>query len=281
MTRLLPADTSIVRYVETDLAALAQTPRHFKCGIYLVCVQGWSVISTGAQQYEFRERGEMLFLAGGMLQLVERSDDFRVRVVLLPKTTFLSIVPSIDTALFNYIHEKPCYQHPATEEGDATWRQVGLWMDMACMLFSGELRIGREHLERNFLQSMLLWIYNSLPKKGLTDRTYTRKQWLCHQFLGLLHEHALREHQVGFYADKLCITPRYLNEVIASHMRGKTPKQLIDERLAVEIKTLLNDPHLSVAEIAMQCNFPDQSYLSRFFRRHTGCSPKEFRTRLL
>ena len=152
---------------------------------------------------------------------------------------------------------------------------------MARMLFSGELRIGREHLERNYLQSVLLWIYNSLPKKGLSDRTFTRKQLLCHQFLGLLHEHAVREHQVGFYADKLCITPRYLNEIVSSYMNGKTPKQLIDEQLAVEIKVLLNDPHLSVAEIALLCNFPDQSYLSRFFRKQTGFSPKEFRTRRL
>ena len=64
-------------------------------------------------------------------------------------------------------------------------------------------------------------------------------------------------------------------------MNGKTPKQLTDEQLAVEIKVLLNDPHLSVAEIALLCNFPDQSYLSRFFRKHTGFSPKEFRTRRL
>ena len=281
MPRLLPADTSIARYVETDLAALTQTPRHFKCGIYLICVSGRSIISTGVQQYELRERGEMIFLAGGLLQLVERSDDFRVRMLLFPKATFLSIVPSIDTAFFNPLHEKPCYQHPVSEAGDVTWSQVNLWMDMARMLFSGELRIGREHLERNYLQSVLLWIYNSLPKKGLSDRTFTRKQLLCHQFLGLLHEHAVREHQVGFYADKLCITPRYLNEIVSSYMNGKTPKQLIDEQLAVEIKVLLNDPHLSVAEIALLCNFPDQSYLSRFFRKHTGFSPKEFRTRRL
>lgn len=282
MTRFLPADTSIVRYFETDLVALTQTPTHFKCGLYLACVAGHATVSTGVQQYELYERGEMIFLAGGLMQLVDRSDDFRVRMVLFPKATFLAIVPSIDTVFFNHLHEKPCYHHPVTEAGDETWRQVGLWMDMARMLFSDELRIGRDHVERNFLQTLLFWIYNSLPKTDAVDRsTYSRKQLLCHQFFGLVHEHAIREHQVGFYADKLCISSRYLNEIIATFVAGKTPKQLIDEQLAVEIKVLLNDPHLSVAEIALMCNFPDQSYLSRFFRKHTGFSPKEYRMRCL
>ncbi len=282
MTSLLSTEISTMRYEETDLAVLTRTPSHLQCGIYVMCVGGRALLSTGVQQFELRCRGEMIFLTGGLLQLVERSDDFLVRMVLFPKATFLSIVPSIDTAFFNHLHEKPCYHHPETAAGNRTWRQVGLWMDMACMMFSSELRIGREHLERNYLQSLLLWIYNSLLQKGMVDRsTYTRKQLLCHQFFGLLHEYAMQEHQVGFYADKLCITPRYLNEIIASYMRGKTPKQLIDEQLAVEIKVLLNDPRLSVAEIAMMCNFPDQSYLSRFFRKHTGFSPKEFRLRCL
>ena len=53
---------------------------------------------------------------------------------------------------------------------------------------------------------------------------------------------------------------------------------MIDEQLTAEIKVLLDDPHLSVTEIAQHFNFPDQSYLSRFFKKNTGMSPKEFRS---
>lgn len=95
-----------------------------------------------------------------------------------------------------------------------------------------------------------------------------------------MREHSAQEHQVAFYADKLCITPRYLNEVIAQHIHGKTPKQLIEEQLTAEIKVLLNDPKLSITEIALHFNFSGQSYLSRFFKKHTGLSPKDYRVRL-
>lgn len=69
-----------------------------------------------------------------------------------------------------------------------------------------------------------------------------------------------------------------MNEIIALYVNGRTPKQLIDEQLTAEIKVLLDDPHLSVTEIAQHFNFPDQSYLSRFFKKNTGMSPKEFRS---
>ena len=63
-----------------------------------------------------------------------------------------------------------------------------------------------------------------------------------------------------------------------TYSNGKTPKALIDEQLTAELKVLLNNPALSIAEIASLCQFPDSSYLSRFFKKNTGISPKEYRT---
>ena len=71
---------------------------------------------------------------------------------------------------------------------------------------------------------------------------------------------------------------RHLNNITRTYSEGKTPKELIDEQLTAELKVLLNNPALSIAEIATACHFPDSSYLSRFFKKSTGLSPKEFRT---
>lgn len=94
---------------------------------------------------------------------------------------------------------------------------------------------------------------------------------LCHQFMQLIREHSTCEHQVPFYTEQLCITPRYLYEITTQYMNGKTPKQLIDEQLIAEAKVLLNEPCLSVTEIAELLNFADQSYLSRFSKRTPAC----------
>ena len=96
----------------------------------------------------------------------------------------------------------------------------------------------------------------------------------------LVREHGTRQHLVPFYADSLCITPRYLYEATTQYLDGKTPKQLIEEQLVAEIKVLLNNPALSATEIAAQLNFADQSCLTRFFKKYTGLSPKAYRLQL-
>ena len=62
-------------------------------------------------------------------------------------------------------------------------------------------------------------------------------------------------------------------------LNGKSPKQLIEDQLLSEVQVLLNDLTLTVTEIAERLHFPDQSYLTRFFKRRTGMSPREYRQR--
>ena len=279
MTKQVLADTEIIRYEETNLTALAQTPCHFKCGIYLVCVKGKAIISTGIQQYVFDEQTELIFLTGSLLQLLEASNDFQVRMLMFPKDVFLNAMLPIDTPYFNYTHEHPYYHHTNDERSQKTWRELILWMDMAQILFYEPMPQFRSQQEHNFLQSMLMWLFNTIPEKLAVNTPYSRTQLLCHRFMQLIREYGTQEHQVAFYASKLCISPRYLHKITVSHLNGKKPKQLIDEQLVAEIKVLLNEHYLSVTEIAEQLNFLDQSYLTRFFKNNTGLSPKEYRAK--
>ena len=70
-----------IRYEEGDLSALRRAPVHFRCGVYLVCVRGSAVVSTGIQHYRIGEQSELIFLQGSLMQVVEASGDFRVRMV--------------------------------------------------------------------------------------------------------------------------------------------------------------------------------------------------------
>lgn len=275
---LLPSDTATIRYEENNLAYLKQNPCHFKCGIYLICTQGESVISTGAEQYLFNEQTELIFLTGGLIQLIHASEDFKARILMFPKDVFLKAMLPVDTPYFNYTHEHPCYHHTEDKRSQTTWQQIVLWMDVAQMLFENDMPQFRQQQEYNFLQSLLMWLFNTIPEKLAVNNHYSRKQILCHQFLQLVREYSTREHQVTFYAEKMCISSRYLYKVTIEYLDGKTPKQVIDEQLLAEIKVLLKEPYLSITEIAEQLNFTDQSYLTRFFKNNTGIAPKEFRS---
>lgn len=262
-----------IHYDEGNLDFLRLSPLHFNCGVQILCTRGTCILSTGAQQFHLREMSELIFWGGSIMQLMEASDNFHVRLLLYPKKIFLQAAISLDTTYFNYMREFPQYDH-----GEESWKNVNLWIDMAQLLFSRPSPAFRERLELNFLQSMLMWIFSSIPDTYVSKaESYTRKQLLFHKFMHLIHEHAAQMHQVSFYAEQLCISPRYLNEITLSFSNGKTPKALIDEQLTAELKVLLNNPALSIAEIASLCHFPDSSYLSRFFKKNTGIAPKAFR----
>lgn len=279
MDTSLLSSLSGIYYEESNLDFLLPSPLYFNCGVQILCVHGNGVISTGAQCFHLQEMSEIIFWDGSIMQLLHSSDDFLVRMVLYPKRVFLQAAVSLDTTFFNYMREFPLYNH-GQEKDAQSWEKVNLWLDMAKMLFTQPAGLFKERLELNFLQSMLMWIFSTIPDTYVSvARSYTRKQLLFHRFMHLIHEHALREHQIGFYADRLCISSRYLNEITVAYSKGKTPKELIDEQLTVEIKVQLNKLELSVEEVAGICCFPDSSYLSRFFKKHTGITPKEFRNR--
>ena len=276
-TEILP-DTDRIRYVETDLAFLEGKPVHFICGIYLVCESGRCEVSTGAENFSLCAETELIFLAGTLLHRLEASDDFKARMILFPKDVFLKAMLPIDTPYLNYADEHPCYLHTSDERSRLTWRQACVWMDSAGMLFSGDYTSQyRELLEFDWLQSFLIWLFGTIPEKQESQSSSTRQQQICRSFMQLVREYAVQEHGAAFYAGKLCISTRYLHRATTLCLNGKSPTQIIEEQLLAEVKVLLDDPSFTVTAIAERLNFPDQSYLTRFFKRHTGISPRRFR----
>lgn len=273
------SDTDRIRYEETDLSFLAENPYHFRCGIYIACVSGGCEVSTGAESFRLCPQTELIFLNGTLLHRLEATDDFMARMILFPKDVFLKAILPIDTPYMNYANEHPCYVHTPDARSQTTWMQLCVWMDMARMLFCGDYRTQFSDMqEYSFLQGLLLWLFNTVPEKLEIHSRFSRQQLLCQKFLQLIREYGATEHSSSFYAEKLCVSPRYLHRATTQCLEGRSPKQLIEEQLLAEVKVLLSDPGQTVTSIAEQLAFADQSYLTRFFKRHTGISPRQYRS---
>ena len=280
MTADASIDVDALEYVEGPMESLHGSSAIFRCGLCLVCTSGGCTASTGASTYNMTTGTGIVFVTGTLLQLYDCADDLCFRGILFPKRRFTDVVANLDTALFNYMHEYPCYVYDGSAERIAAFSGMNLWMDMARMLFSGtfssdDLRVQEED---NFLHGLFLWMRRTLDIGGRAgesgkDRTVA----LCHRFLGLVHEFAAQEHSVQFYADRLCISPRYLNKITVRHVDGLSPKNIIDDQLLAEIKVRLVNSSLSITQIAGELNFSDQTYMSSFFRRLTGRSPADYR----
>jgi AraC-type DNA-binding domain-containing proteins len=118
-------------------------------------------------------------------------------------------------------------------------------------------------------------LYFSKKKYHITA-TLSRKEELFSDFQTLLREHCKKQHDVKFYAGKLCITTQYLSSIL-KEQSGRSASQWIQEALVIEAKDMLKSPRINVQQVADKLNFPDQSTFGKFFKKHTGISPMAFR----
>lgn len=99
------------------------------------------------------------------------------------------------------------------------------------------------------------------------------------KFIELVNDCFREQHSVRYYADKLCITPNYLNEITNSVMHV-TAKQYIQDKVIEESKRLLAYTHIPISEIAYTLHFSTTSYFVRFFRQSTGMTPLSYRNKI-
>ena len=103
-----------------------------------------------------------------------------------------------------------------------------------------------------------------------------RNEIIMEDFLKLVQKHYKQERSIRFYADKLCITSKYLY-VIVKNASGKSARQWIDDYVILEAKSLLTSTTFTVQQISDQLNFPSQSFFGKYFKREVGTSPAQYR----
>lgn len=103
-----------------------------------------------------------------------------------------------------------------------------------------------------------------------------RNSVLYDRFIKLVAKYHVQDRSVQFYADKLCITTKYLAKVVKG-ASGKTPSYWIDSYVILEAQNLLRYSRDTIKQIVYKLNFANQSVFQKFFKAHTGMTPLEYR----
>lgn len=128
-------------------------------------------------------------------------------------------------------------------------------------------------LLRTLLKAFLLKLMKSSEQQLISPDVDEKR---VYHFLSLLENHFTTEKSVSFYAEKLSLSSKRLNQILKGKV-GKTISQLLQERLLIEAKHLLFVGKNNIKEISFSLGFEDPSYFSRFFKKMTKLSPEEFR----
>ncbi len=95
-------------------------------------------------------------------------------------------------------------------------------------------------------------------------------------FIQLVEKHYRSERRVGWYAEQLNISPKYLSETVSS-VSKHSPNEWITKYVTTELRNMLRNTNKRIADIAVEMNFPNQSFLGKYFRENVGISPLKYR----
>lgn len=133
------------------------------------------------------------------------------------------------------------------------------------------------HILQAYMKAFLFQLSRLCSEIGFSlDRSGKRMRDL----FDLLERGFRAERQAGYYANRLGLTPKRLNEILKQRF-GSTLTQLLHNRLVLEAKREIAYGRKNMKEIAFELGFSDQAYFSRFFKVQTGMTPESFRHKML
>lgn len=140
--------------------------------------------------------------------------------------------------------------------------------------YTGQANFRNVQIEA-LLTLILVWLRRNQPQ-GQHSAPRSRSHAHFERFSELIESEHTARHDVAYYAAELGMSPAHLNVVTRGHS-GKSPLELIHERLLLEARRSLVYTTMTISEISYELGFSDPAYFTRFFKKATELSPKAFR----
>lgn len=136
----------------------------------------------------------------------------------------------------------------------------------------------REDIIRSMVEMLIYTVCEDFSRHSTNEESgnISRQESYFRQFIYELSAHYAERQGVGFYAEKLCISARYLTTIVR-RVSGLTVTDWMNRYLIMEAKYLLKYSELSIQEVAYRLSFPDQSFFGKYFKQHVGVSPSHYR----
>ena len=241
------------------------------------CISGEAIFTIDGNKYRFTPGQIIICPMESNILLLDITSDFSARLLGLSKHIWLaarsSFSPEVMQTMERAIHQGN-NSILETEFINNIFRQIDIIDKEAAN--SENIEYCRENIILA-VNTLLLYIqriskHSMMPQKSNVDNQ--DKQF--YDFRTLLGNNFRENRSVQYYADQLKVSTRQLNS-ICQRASGQNAKEIIDHYTIIELQVALMYSHKSFQELVNEFKFPDQSYLNRYFKRHTGYSLSEFR----
>lgn len=244
-----------------------------KLGVLAICLclYGELTVEINMIEHHISAGNLVITLPEDILQHKKVTDDVKGLFIIVSQQFIEDAFPKIEEILplFLHIQKYPCLSLSVQE----------------CVRIQNFYNFFIQHLEdnspyrdkviRSILQSLVYYIAGVVNLEQANNRR-DRKEELFSRFIQLIIKNYKEQKKLDFYADKLFISPKYLSDAIKK-ISGKSAHDWIDHYILLEAKILLRSSRKTVQQIADELNFPNNSFFSKYFKKHCGMTPKEYR----
>ena len=254
--------------METTIFKIGQ-PYRLQEGRIAIITNGRARVLINLIEYIFRPNYISLIAPGSIIQIIETSQDFDAHMMAI-EPNFLP-VSGKEEFFAHFLQRKKNLLLPLT-----TTEQVQIENFITVMWDVLQEPVFRKEVIQHLLAGLLYNIEYIAKNKGQSESSpLTHQNDIFQRFISLVNTYSKTERNVSFYADKLCLTPRYLNTVIRQASQ-QTVMDWINQSIILEAKVLLKHSNRLVYQISDELNFPNPSFFSKFFKRMTGMTPQEY-----
>lgn len=239
----------------------------------LICLKGNCVINVNYREYTLEENRMLIIMPYRIISILKHSEDCIVSGFFLGVDYYMkNNMSGPDYDIIMQLKRYPL--------ATLTDKQMGCLMDLYSVIseWSDNIDCHSEESLKALVFSFMAEIKYLYDKNNpeVYDAALTRQEKITDNFFQLLMDNFKGNRTLAFYADKLCITPKYLSTVIKK-ITGYTVLEWINEMVINHTKSLLKTTDKTVLEISEDMNFSSPSFFGKFFKQYTGLTPLQFR----
>lgn len=280
--RLTQVDHSHADFIDGEVllsdklnkGSMPTSPRRMTFILVALCTRGECEFTVDTQRLKITQNDLVIISDRHIVDNFQASDDADGLLMIMSVGFFYEVMSNVSdvSLLFCFARSHPV----VTLKED----EVRLFTEYFCML-KGKMGEVDNRFRRDIVRTLILAMFYDLSNVIVRvqqgeSRRQSRADVIFTRFIHLVEQHFRHERRVGWYAEQLCITPKYLSEMVKV-VSGRTPNEWVDSYVILELRVMLKTTTKSIKEIAEEMNFPNQSFLGKFFREHVGVSPTVYR----
>lgn len=262
-------DLILFSFKDNPLLNIPLEPRKLSHAAIVICTSGECRLKINLKEFDVKSAQLITLLPGQIFEPMGHSDDLDGYAIALSQRFIGTLnLPSWQRQYMDL------YNNPVIDIDNDNLATANLFFAILYRTAQNTENPFRLQAIENLIR---VFYYGGISHFNKGERTdSTTKSTIVERFIDLVQRHYRKERLINFYADKLCLTPKYLSKLIKTHT-GRSATSWIESHVILEARALLQNSSMNIQQIAVELNFPNQSFFGKYFKRATGLSPKQYR----